>query len=110
MRAILLPQAVTSMLPVLISQMVVVLKDTAIGYQITFLEMVRQGTQVGASYGNYVPALIVIAVLMISVNFTLSWFATRLEGRMRRSRKGPEPMHIQPITQGTFGAGAGGTI
>ena len=33
------------MLPVLISQMVVVLKDTAIGYQITFLEMVRQGTR-----------------------------------------------------------------
>ena len=82
----------------------------AIGYQITFLEMVRQGTQVGASYGNYVPALIVIAALMISVNFTLSWFATWLEGRMRRSRKGPAPLHIQPVTTGTFGAGAGGTI
>ena len=95
MRSILLPQAITSMLPVLISQMVVVLKDTAIGYQITFLEMVRQGTQVGASYGNYVPALIVIAVLMISVNFTLSWFATWLEGRMRRSRRGPAP-HAYP--------------
>ena len=108
--AILLPQAVTSMLPVLISQMVVVLKDTAIGYQITFLEMVRQGTQVGSAYGNYIPALIVIAVLMISVNFTLSWFATWLEGRMRRSRRGPSRMHIQPVTKGTFGAGAGGTI
>src|SRR3954469_19741670 len=110
MRSILLPQAVTSMLPVLISQMVVVLKDTAIGYQITFLEMVRQGTQVGSSYGNYVPALIVIAVLMISVNFTLSWFATWLEGRLRRSKRGPEPLHAAPITQGAFGAGAGGTI
>ena len=62
MRTILLPQAVTSMLPVLISQMVVVLKDTAIGYQITFLEMVRQGTNIGAAYGNYIPALIVVAV------------------------------------------------
>ena len=110
MRSILLPQAVTSMLPVLISQMVVVLKDTAIGYQITFVEMVRQGTQVGAAYGNYVPALIVVAALMISVNFTLSSFATWLEGRMRRSRRGPAPLHIQPVTQGTFGAGAGGTI
>jgi glutamate transport system permease protein len=110
MRSILLPQAVTSMLPVLISQMVVVLKDTAIGYQITFLEMVRQGTQVGSRYGNFVPALIVIAALMIGVNFTLSWFATWLEGRMRRSRRGPAPMHIQPVTTGTFGAGAGGTI
>ena len=94
MRSILLPQAVTSMLPVLISQMVVVLKDTAIGYQITFLEMVRQGTQVGASYGNYFPALIVIALLMITVNFALSYFAVWLEGRMRRSRRGPEPLHI----------------
>ena len=70
--AILLPQARhSSMLPVLVSQMVVVLKDTAIGYQITFLEMVRQGTQVGSAYGNYVPALIVIAVLMICVNSAL---------------------------------------
>src|SRR5690242_4039706 len=110
MRSILLPQAVTSMLPVLISQMVVVLKDTAIGYQITFLEMVRQGTQVGSAYGNYIPALIVIAVLMIAVNFSLSRLATWLEARMRRSRRGPEPMHIQPITQGAFGAGAGGSI
>jgi len=110
MRSILLPQAVTSMLPVLISQMVVVLKDTAIGYQITFLEMVRQGTQVGAAYGNYIPALIVVALLMISVNFALSWFATWLEGRMRRSRRGPAPLHIQPVTQGAFGAGAGGSI
>jgi glutamate transport system permease protein len=110
MRAILLPQAVTSMLPVLVSQMVVVLKDTAIGYQITFLEMVRQGTQVGSAYGNYVPALIVIAVLMICVNFALGSFATWLEGRLRRSKRGPDPLHAMPVTQGSFGAGAGGTI
>jgi glutamate transport system permease protein len=111
MRSILLPQAVTSMLPVLISQLVVVLKDTAIGYQITFLEMVRQGTQVGSAYGNYIPALIVIALLMITVNFALSHFAVWLEGRMRRSRRGPAPMHVdQPVTQGTFAAGGGGTI
>jgi glutamate transport system permease protein len=111
MRVILLPQAITSMLPVLISQLVVVLKDTAIGYQITYLEMVRQGTNVGAKYSNYIPALIVVAALMIAVNFTLGWFATWLEKRLRRSRRGPDPMHADvPITQGSFGAGAGGTI
>ena len=93
MRSILLPQAITSMLPVLVSQLVVVLKDTAIGYQITFVEMVRQGTVVGSSYGNYVPALIVIAVLMISVNFALSVAATKLEKRLRRSKRAPAPMH-----------------
>ena len=93
MRSVLLPQAITSMLPVLISQLVVVLKDTAIGYQITFVEMVRQGTVIGSSYGNYVPALIVIAVLMISVNFALSAAATRVERRLRRSRRTPTPIH-----------------
>jgi glutamate transport system permease protein len=111
MRAILLPQAITSMLPVLISQLVVVLKDTAIGYQITFLEMVRQGTNVGAAYSNYIPVLIVVAGLMIAVNFTLSSFATWVERRLRRSKRGPAPMHADaPVTQGSFGAGAGGTI
>ena len=73
--------------------------------------MVRQATQVGSSYGNYLPALIVIAALMISVNFALSWFAVRLERRLRRSRRGPAPLHVGPdITQGTLAAGAGGTI
>ncbi len=99
MRSILLPQAITSMLPVLISQMVVVLKDTAIGYQITFLEMVRQGTKIGSAYGNYIPALIVVAVLMIAVNFALSWLAVWLEGRMRRSRRAPTPLDPEAIEQ-----------
>lgn len=100
MRSILLPQAITSMLPVLVSQLVVVLKDTAIGYQITFLEMVRQGTVIGSTYGNYVPALIVIAVLMISLNFALSAAATKLERRLRRSKRAPEPFEGKAIEQG----------
>ena len=92
MRLILLPQAITSMLPVLVSQLVVALKDSAIGYQITFVEMVRQGTVIGSTYGNYLPALIVIAILMIGLNFGLSALATRLERRLRRSRRAPEPL------------------
>ena len=99
MRSILLPQAIASMLPVLISQLVVVLKDTAIGYQITFLEMVRQGTVIGSTYGNYVPALIVIAVLMIGLNFTLSAAATRVERRLRRSKRTPEQHETALIDQ-----------
>ncbi len=92
MRSIQLPQAITAMLPVLISQLVVVLKDTAIGYQITFVEMVRQGTVVGSAYGNFVPALMVIAVLMITLNIALSVVATRVERRLRRSQRAPEPL------------------
>jgi glutamate transport system permease protein len=106
MRSVLLPQAITSMLPVLVSQLVVVLKDTAIGYQITFVEMVRQGTVVGAQYSNYLPALMVIAMLMISVNFALSSAATRLEARLRRSRRAPTPLGAAAVQQeGVPGAG-----
>ena len=100
MRAVLLPQAVTSMLPVLVSQLVVVLKDTAIGYQITFVEMVRQGTVIGSSYSNYLPALIVIAALMISVNFALSAVATRLERRLRRSGRAPRRLEAAALEPG----------
>ncbi|WP_285033724.1 amino acid ABC transporter permease [Mycolicibacterium sp. lyk4-40-TYG-92] len=99
LRLILLPQAVTSMLPVLVSQMVVVLKDTAIGYQITFVEMVRQGTNIGSAYSNYIPALLVIAALMISLNFALSTLATRLEARLRQSRRAPKPLPVNAGVQ-----------
>jgi glutamate transport system permease protein len=87
MRLILLPQAITAMLPALVSQLVVVLKDTAIGYQITYLEMVRQGTVIGAQYRNYIPALIVIAALMIAVNIALSLLASWLERFLLRRKR-----------------------
>ncbi|MGS2805421.1 amino acid ABC transporter permease [Nocardia sp. MW-W600-9] len=87
MRLILLPQAVTAMLPALVSQMVVVLKDTALGYQITYVELVRAGQQEGASQQNTIPALMVVALIMISLNLALTFLATTLEKRLRSRRK-----------------------
>ncbi|MBH0775176.1 amino acid ABC transporter permease [Nocardia bovistercoris] len=87
MRLILLPQAITAMLPALISQMVVALKDTALGYQITYGEIVRQGQQLGAAEQNIIPALIVVAIIMIILNSTLSYVATVVERRLRTRRR-----------------------
>lgn len=87
MRLILLPQAITAMLPALISQMVVALKDSALGYQITYVEIVRSGQQVGAAEQNTIPALMVIAVVMIALNSALTWTATKVEQRLRVRRK-----------------------
>ena len=53
----------------------------------------------GAAYGNLLPALIVVAALMISVNFALSWVATRVERRMRGSRRGPAPLESEAVEQ-----------
>ncbi|MEU7629205.1 amino acid ABC transporter permease [Nocardia sp. NPDC049220] len=88
MRLILLPQAITAMLPALISQMVVALKDSALGYQITYVEIVRSGQQLGAAEQNTVPALMVIALVMIALNSALTLVATKLERRLRARKRG----------------------
>ena len=111
MRSILLPQAVTAMLPALISQMVVALKDTALGYQITYQEIVRQGQQLGAAEQNTVPALIVIAVIMIALNWTLTKAATRLERYLRTRRRGGTVLGVDSvITGGAAGVNATGAL
>ncbi|MDQ0864636.1 amino acid ABC transporter permease [Arthrobacter globiformis] len=87
LRMILLPQAITAMLPAIVAQLVVALKDTALGYQITYVEAVRQGIQAGSAYSNYIPALVVIALVMIAINLGLSRLATYFENRLRSGRK-----------------------
>ncbi|WP_328857785.1 amino acid ABC transporter permease [Williamsia herbipolensis] len=87
MRIILLPQAITAMLPALISQMVIALKDSALGYAIGYIEVVRSGIQSASYHGNYLPALVVVAVVMIVINFGLSVLATTVERRVREGRR-----------------------
>ncbi|GAA2733751.1 amino acid ABC transporter permease [Actinocorallia aurantiaca] len=88
MRLILLPQAVTAMLPAIVSQMIVLLKDTALGYIIAYEDLLNAGFRViPANYGNIIPAAIVVAAVYIAINLALGQFATWLEGRSRRNRK-----------------------
>ena len=88
---ILLPQSVAAMLPALISQMVIALKDSALGYQIGYIEVVRSGTQVASANKNYIPALIVVAIIIIAINFLLTRLASRVEHQLRagRARRNP---------------------
>jgi glutamate transport system permease protein len=77
---ILLPQAARSMLPVIVSQLVVLLKDTALGYIVAYPELLERGVnQVSANFGNVVAAAMVIAVIYIAINAALTLFAGRLE-------------------------------
>ena len=83
-----LPQALRLALPALVSQLVIILKDSALGYQITYAELLRQGERVGSAYANIVPALIIVAVLFIIVNYSLSALAVKLEEVLSRARPG----------------------
>jgi glutamate transport system permease protein len=84
LRLTLLPQAVRIMLPSLVSQLVVLLKDTSLGFVIGFEEMLRIGGQVTQILNNPIQVYVVIALIYIVINFTLGRLAQWIEGRQRR--------------------------
>ena len=119
MRTILLPQAVTAMLPAIVSQLVVIVKDTALGgVMIGFTELLNARATLAAFYANVIPSFVVVAIIYIVLNFILTSFASWLEKRLRRSKRGTgavlsaEDMEeLNPAaTGGAYGAGAGGSI
>lgn len=83
LRSILLPQALTAMLPTIMSQIVVILKDTALGYVITYEELLNKANQIGSWKGNLIPAFIVVALIFIAINYTMTTLAGKLEQRLR---------------------------
>jgi glutamate transport system permease protein len=86
MRYILVPQAARAMLPVIVSQLVVLLKDTALGYIVSYPELLQQGVNVlSANYANVVQAAFVAAAIFILLNSLLTAFAGWLDRRTRRS-------------------------
>lgn len=91
MTFVLLPQALRAMLPTIISQLVVLLKDTALGFLITFEELLRWGTRIGGDAVNFgrpmIPVMIVVAAIYIGLCLLLTWLANYLEKRNRRNKK-----------------------
>ncbi|MET8692108.1 amino acid ABC transporter permease [Streptomyces bauhiniae] len=89
MAGILLPQAVTAMLPAIVSQLVVIVKDTALGgVMLQFTDLLNARSTLAANYANVIQSFAVVAVLYIVLNFLLTSFASWLEGRLRRSTRG----------------------
>ncbi|MGW7334234.1 amino acid ABC transporter permease, partial [Streptomyces sp. NPDC054840] len=78
MTYVLIPQAVTAMLPALVSQLVVILKDTALGGALLgFAELLSMNRQISANYSNTIATLFVIALIYIVVNFALTSLASQ---------------------------------
>jgi glutamate transport system permease protein len=85
LRLVLLPQAVRVMLPALVSQLVVLLKDTSLGFVIGFEELLRTGGQLVQILDNPIQLYVAIALVYIAINSCLSLLAGYLEGRQRRT-------------------------
>ena len=101
MRIVLLPQAFRVMLPAIISQLVVVLKDTSL---VTFVanydELLSQGEGIQRVLDNPIQVFVVIAVLYIAINYTLGRLAQFIQARQARSGR------VSRVT--TAAAGAAG--
>ncbi|MGI5429031.1 amino acid ABC transporter permease [Streptomyces sp. CA-179760] len=114
MRLILLPQAVTAMLPAIVSQLVVIVKDTALGGAVlTYSELLSAANTMSGYYGaNIIASFTVVAVIFIALNFALTSFASWLERRLRQAKKSTGAVVGANDAQiaGGPGAGAGGGV
>lgn len=85
LRLVLLPQAIRIMLPTLVSQLVVLLKDTSLGFVIGYEELLRIGGQAVQVLNNPIQLYVFIALIYITINVLLGRLAGYLEGRQRRT-------------------------
>lgn len=88
LRLVQLPQAFRVMLPALISQLVVVFKDTSLGFVILYPEVItfaRIATQ-NPDLRNPLQLYFTIAVIFIAINYALSRFAQWVERRLSSAR------------------------
>ncbi|MFE6919060.1 amino acid ABC transporter permease [Streptomyces rubiginosohelvolus] len=101
---VLAPQAVRAMLPTIISQLVVALKDTSLGYLITYEEFLHAGKLIASNLDYdlpFIPVVMVISPIYIGMCMLLSWFATWVAKRQRRNLK-TRAVGVAPAEPGTL--------
>jgi glutamate transport system permease protein len=97
---VLLPQAVRTMLPSLIAQLVVLLKDSSLGYIVGYAELLKSMQNNAQYFGNqyYVALFVVGAGTYLIVNLTLTRLAIWLQGRSLRTAA---PSAVDPTMPGS---------
>ena len=96
LRLVVLPQALRRMIPALVSQFVVIVKDTSLGVAVSYEELLRRSQLVGANTGFRLQALLMAALFYLVINLILSFVARWLERRQGRRTKGGG-IHVQGV-------------
>ena len=84
------PQAFRQMLPIIIAQLVVLLKDTSLAYIIAYPELLNIGLrQLPTTYGNryFFTFFFIVLVVYLGVNLLLSWLARVVAHRTSAGKK-----------------------
>ena len=82
MRLVVLPQAFRNMLPVLLTQTIVLFQDTSLVYAIGAYDLLKGFSLAGKIYGRPEEAYILAAVTYFVICFTLSWAVKRLQAKI----------------------------
>ncbi|XUM03338.1 amino acid ABC transporter permease [Streptomyces venezuelae ATCC 10712] len=104
MTYVLVPQAVRAMLPAIISQLVVALKDTSLGFLITYEEFLHAGKLIASNLDYdlpFIPVVLVISPIYIGMCMLLSWLATWVARRERHSPR-TKAVDVAPAGPGTL--------
>ncbi|HTX74074.1 MAG TPA: amino acid ABC transporter permease [Rectinemataceae bacterium] len=79
---VVFPQAIRYVVPSLLAQLVVVVKDTTFGYVVTYGELMQNAKILVANYNSLVPVYLIVAVLYCVLNYMLSKASRTLNDRM----------------------------
>jgi glutamate/aspartate transport system permease protein len=82
MRLIVLPQAFRNMLPVLLTQTIILFQDTSLVYAIGAYDLLKGFTNAGKIYGRPEEAYLLAAVVYFVICFALSWLVKRLQAKI----------------------------
>jgi glutamate transport system permease protein len=108
-----LPQAVRTMLPSLIAQLVVLLKDSSLGFIVGYPELLKAMQNNAQYFGQkyYVALFLVGAGIYLVVNISLTRLAVWLQGRSARTagRAAADPTLVTMTAGGPGGAAGGST-
>lgn len=81
-RRIVLPQAIHYVIPSLISQLVVVVKDTTVAYVVSYPDLMQNARVLITSYDSLVSVYLVVAIIYILINYAINQASAYVSRRM----------------------------
>ena len=88
MRLVLLPQAIRLVVPSLVTQLVAIVKDSTIGYVVSYPELMKQANTLANNTKLLLQAFVVVSLIYVAINFALTRLAVALEARIGRAGSG----------------------
>jgi glutamate transport system permease protein len=102
MRLVVLPQVFRSLRPALVTQVIRTLKESSLGYVVSYPELLRNGQVLGEYNANFLQTYALTAVIYIVINFGLSRIADLLDRPRRPKRPTTTPLPAPAVPSETL--------